>query len=180
MTHQYISLLSISDFVPAESPTKRFLTREYLNPSPATAKGHMKWPKKDIRSTRKKATTKGDNDDNDIPNVPAPVPQVVPPPLPLFVEPLPHNGLAYRARMDVNLIPDNELIANVYCFGAFTYKISSIIYNDLTGNFPSCPLKGVYVFLCCTIMKRMQSWSNPLQMLMTIVFLKNRKRYSRH
>jgi hypothetical protein len=27
------------------------LVRKYLNPSPATAKGHMKWPRKGIRST---------------------------------------------------------------------------------------------------------------------------------
>jgi hypothetical protein len=140
------------------------LVTKYLNPSLATAKGHMKRPKKGIRSTQKKVTTKGDNN---VLSVPAPVPQVVPPPLPFFVEPLPYNGLAYGTRIDVNLIPDNELIANVFCFGAFADKNNGIVYNDLTGKSPSCPLMGVYVSLCCIIMKRMQSWSNPL---MTGVF----------
>ncbi len=97
------------NLVPAESPAKGFLkgcpnlleglVTKYLNPSPATAKGHMKQPKKGIWSTQKKVTTKGDNN---VPSVPAPIPQVVPPPLPLFVEPLPYNGPAYGARMDVN------------------------------------------------------------------------------
>jgi hypothetical protein len=60
------------------------LVTKYLNPSPNTAKGHMKGPKKGIRSTRIKVKTK---DDIDVPIVPAPVPQVAPPLLPLFVEP---------------------------------------------------------------------------------------------
>jgi hypothetical protein len=48
------------------------LVTKYLNPSPATAKGHMKRPKKGIRSTSEKAKTKGDN----VPHVPVPIPQV--------------------------------------------------------------------------------------------------------
>ncbi len=59
------------------------------------------------------ATTKGDYD---VPSVPALVPQAAPPPLPLSEEPLPYNGLAYGACINVNTIPDNELIANVFCF----------------------------------------------------------------
>ncbi len=53
------------------------LVTKYLNPSPATAKGHMKWLKKGIRSTQIKVKTKGDIE---LPIVPAPVPQVMPPP----------------------------------------------------------------------------------------------------
>jgi len=34
------------------------------------------------------------------------------------VEPMPYNGPAYNARMEVNYIND-ESIANVFCFGAF-------------------------------------------------------------
>jgi hypothetical protein len=37
------------------------LIMKYLNPSSATAKGHMKRPKQGIRSTRRKAKTKGDS-----------------------------------------------------------------------------------------------------------------------
>ena len=35
----------------------------------------------------------------------------------------------------MNIIPDNEWIANVFCVGAFADKISGVVYNDLTGNF---------------------------------------------
>jgi hypothetical protein len=56
------------------------LVTKYLNPSPATAKGHMKRPKRGIRSTIKKAKTKG----GDIQTVPVPIPQVAPPVLPQY------------------------------------------------------------------------------------------------
>ncbi len=88
-------------------------------------------------------TTKGENN---VPSVPAPVPQVVPPPLPLFVEPLPYSRPAYGTRMDVNLIPDNKLIANVFCFGAFANKINGVVYNDLTGNFSFMSIDGSVCF----------------------------------
>jgi hypothetical protein len=67
------------------------LVTKYLNPRLATAKGHLKHPKKGIRSTSKKAKTKGDN----IQPVPVPVPQVTPPILPQYVEkPRPYPGSA--------------------------------------------------------------------------------------
>jgi hypothetical protein len=46
----------------------------------------------------------------------------------------------------VNLIPDNESIANVFCFGAFANKINGIVYNDLTGNFPFMSIDGSVCF----------------------------------
>ena len=116
------------------------LVTKYLNPSPATAKRHMKRPKKGIRSTSKKAKTKGD----DVQHVPLPIPQVAPPILQQYIkEPRPYPGLAYDARLDsVNIIPDNESIANVFCFGAFADKTSGVVYNDLTGNFPFILIDG--------------------------------------
>jgi len=116
---------------------------KYLNPSPATSKGHMKRPKKGIRSTQKQVKTKGDSN---VPSIPVPVPQAAPHPLPLFVEPIPYNGLAYSARMELNYIPDDESIANVFCFGAFTHKVSGVVYNDLTGNFPFMSIDGSVCF----------------------------------
>jgi hypothetical protein len=77
------------------------LVTKYLNPSPATAKGHMKRPKKGIRSTTKQVKTKGDLTVPSI-HVPA-VPQAASHPLPLFVEPILYNGLTYNARREVNL-----------------------------------------------------------------------------
>jgi hypothetical protein len=54
------------------------LVTKYLNPSPATAKGHMKRPRKGIRSTSKNDKTKGGT----VQSVPVPIPQVAPPVLP--------------------------------------------------------------------------------------------------
>jgi len=67
------------------------LVMKYLNPSPATAKGHMK-PKKGIRSTQKQVKTKGDLN---VLSIPVPMPQAAPHPLPLFIEPIPYNGPAW-------------------------------------------------------------------------------------
>jgi hypothetical protein len=114
-----------------------------LNPSPTTAKEHIKRQKKGVRSTQIKVKIKGDIN---IPIVPAPVPQVAPPLLPLFVEPWPYPGPAYGARTDATLIPNDELIANVFCFRAFANKISGFVYNDLTGNFPFMSIYGSICF----------------------------------
>jgi hypothetical protein len=120
------------------------LVTKYLNPSPATARGHMKRPKKGIRSTTKQVKTKGDLN---IPSIPVPVPQAKPHVLPLFVEPLPYNGPAYNARMEVNyILDDDESIANVFCFGTFADKVSGVVYNDLTGNFPFMSIDGSVCF----------------------------------
>ena len=103
----------------------------------------MKRPKKGIRSTQNQVKTKGDSN---VPSIPMPVPHAAPHPLPLFVEPIPYNGLAYTARMEVNCIPDDKSIAHVFCFGAFTNKVSGVVYNDLTGNFPFMSIDGSVCF----------------------------------
>ncbi len=49
--------------------------------------------------------------------------------------------------MEVNYIPDDdESIANVFCFGAFANKVSGVVYNDLTGNFPFMSIDGSVCF----------------------------------
>jgi hypothetical protein len=118
------------------------LVAKYLYPNPATAKGHMKQPKKGIKSMGKAAAKKGDV----INNVPTLVPQVAPPVLPVFIEPPPYHRPAYGAQHEANLILDNNSIANVFCFGAFTDKISGVVYNKLTGNFPFMSIKGSVCF----------------------------------
>ena len=70
--------------------------------------------------------------------------------MPLFVEPWPYPGPAYGSRMDATLIPDDDLIANVFCFGAFANKISGVVYNDLAGQFPFMSIDGsVCFFVLC-------------------------------
>jgi hypothetical protein len=120
------------------------LIAKHLNPSPATAKGHMKQLKKGIRSTGKPAKKKS----NLVNKLPTPVPQAAPPVLPVFVEPPPYHGPAYGAWHEANIIPDNESIANVFFLGTFVDKISGVIYNNLTGNFPFMSINGsVYFFV---------------------------------
>jgi hypothetical protein len=102
----------------------------------------MKRPKKGIRSTPKQVKTKGDT----VPSMHVPVPQAAPHPLPLFVEPIPYDGPAYNARSDVNYIPDDKSIANVFYVGAFANKVSGVVYNDPTGNFPFMSIDGSVCF----------------------------------
>ncbi len=105
---------------------------------------HEKRPKKGIRSTSKKAKTKSD----DIQPVPVPVPHVTPSILPQYIEePRPYLGPAYDARLEGVIInPDDESIANAFCFGAFADKISGVVYNDLTGNSPFMSINGSVCF----------------------------------
>jgi hypothetical protein len=48
--------------------------------------------------------------------------------------------------MDVNFIPDDKFIANVFCFGAFANKINGVVYNYLTGHFPFMSIDGSVCF----------------------------------
>ncbi len=41
---------------------------------------------------------------------------------------------------------DDESIANVFCFGAFANKNTSVVYNDCTGNFPFMLFNGNVCF----------------------------------
>jgi hypothetical protein len=85
------------------------LVTKYLNPRPATAKGHMKRPEKGIRSTQPKQGAKTSKTS-------APKPQTVPKILLIFDEPSPYNRPAYKAQQNVHMIPDDELIVNIFLF----------------------------------------------------------------
>ena len=112
--------------------------RKYLVASPATAKGHMKRPRKGIRSTTPKETTH-------ILRTPQRVPDVTMP------------GLVYLNENEEERVPilplhnlindiEDESIANVFCFGAFADKISGVVYNDCTRDFPYMSLDGNVCF----------------------------------
>jgi hypothetical protein len=119
------------------------LVKMYLNPSPATAKGHMKRPKKGIRSTTPKGPA------NEIRNSQPIIPVINPEVLPLFDEARPYPGPAYNASTSPAMIEEDndKSIANVFCFGKFADTMMGVIYNDLTGNFHSCPSMEAYVSL---------------------------------
>jgi hypothetical protein len=91
------------------------LVRKYLNPSPAMAKGHMKCPKKGIRSTTQKASNKGASRVDIL----APSSQATPPILPIFEGPQPYEGPAYGACSAANWIPYDKSIANAFLFWSF-------------------------------------------------------------
>jgi hypothetical protein len=118
---------------------------KYLNPSPATAKGHMKRPRHGIRSTTPKAR-----------NTPTPiVPVITFPAIPESVhsketsvhnEPMPNNG---ANKLHLIISEDKEeSIANVFVFGAFADKNNEIVYHNLMGSFLFMSLDGsVCVFV---------------------------------
>jgi hypothetical protein len=109
---------------------------KYLDPSPATAKGHMKWPLTGIHST---------------PNCQANAnPESAPPNLKTF-----DND--FKPRIDVipwwppsnaNIIKANkESPANIFCFAAFADKHTGVLYSDLTGTFLFMSIKENVCFL---------------------------------
>jgi hypothetical protein len=119
------------------------LILNYLNPSSATAKGHMKRLRHGLRSTQPKQK-------NGTIILPAPVPQIVPPVLPLFASNVipAYPGPAHGMQPGPNVIADDgdESIANIFCFGAFAIKNSGIVYHDLTGLFPFMSFDGSVCF----------------------------------
>jgi hypothetical protein len=118
------------------------LITKYLNPSPATAKGHMKRPRYGIKSTTPKQA----------PTIvvvpPTVIPQVVPP-LNALLPPM-HNTTS------PNVIEDDcdGSMANVFCFGAFADKNTGVMYHDMTGLFPFMSLDG---YICYLIMYHYES-----------------------
>jgi hypothetical protein len=113
------------------------LVTKYLKPSPATTKRHMKQPKNGIRTTTRNT-----------PPIIQPITQIANPEvLPIFDKAPPYPGPAYNATNSPAMIENNdESIANVFCFGAFTDKVTGVVYNDLTGNFPFMSLDGSVCF----------------------------------
>jgi hypothetical protein len=95
----------------------------------------MKQPKKGIRTTARKT----------LPIIP-PIAQIANPEvLPIFDKAPPYPGPAYNATNSPAMIENNNAsIANLFCFGAD--KVTGVVYNDLTGNFPFMSLDGSVCF----------------------------------
>jgi hypothetical protein len=110
---------------------------KYLNPSPVTAKGHMKHPQMGIRSTQRNI-------------VPVPIASLT------------HILTNFEAQSTNSLIPfqslhtsnanmiedeDTSSDTNMFCFAAFADKRDGILYNNLTRMFPFMSLEGNVCFL---------------------------------
>jgi len=124
---------------------------KYLNPSPASSKGHMKRPHQGIRSTQPRNP----------PQLPA---QRVPLPISLAAPSNPYpayfgddasyttnssaSGQSIPQPPNANIIEDDDtsLAGNMFCFGAFADKQTGVMYSDLTGNFPYMSLEGNVCF----------------------------------
>jgi hypothetical protein len=104
------------------------LILKYLNPNPATAKGHMKRPRQGIRSTTPKTKSTLEQE------------------IPSIIQQDHHIPIKDRYQ---NIIPNDSdaLMANVFCFGAFADKRTGVMYNDMTGNFPVVSLDGGVCYL---------------------------------
>ena len=145
-THQSLGSLKISSLLKVlrkgflngcPNITVNLITK-YLNPSPGTAKGHMKQPCQGIKSTRLKQSSPA-----------MPIAPNLPPMLQTHTgvpslptqpqEPHAYLGHPGSNTASPNLIgdkKDDELIANIFRFGAFANRNSGIVYHDLTGSFP--------------------------------------------
>ena len=104
----------------------------------ATAKGHMKHLRKGICSTTPKQ-----------PHIQV-LASIPDPDMPGLIEPHdPHadDDISHTAQQ-YNIInnDDDQFITNVFCFGAFADKISGVVYNDCTGEFPYMSLGGNVCF----------------------------------
>ncbi len=57
---------------------------------------------------------------------------------------------------------DDESITNVFCFGAFANKNTSVVYNDCTGNFPFMSLNGNVCFFVMYYYKTNAIFATPI------------------
>jgi hypothetical protein len=122
--------------------TKKLILK-YLNPSPATAKGHMKRPNHGIKSTCPKPPKKSGITKIPVISYPSQVEQMEVPKVLIEEQPRPIHATNLP-----NLIGDNsnESIVKVFCFGAFANKNSGIVYHNLTGSFPFMLYNGSVCF----------------------------------
>jgi hypothetical protein len=122
--------------------------KKYLNPSPATTKGHMKRPRQGIRSTRRDTTA--DPSKPPLPTLPARTINAS--------DASTESGTSGDSDSDsdsvhptlpsANMIEDDDdSDANVFIFAAFADKNTGTLYSDLTGSFPFMSLEGDVCFL---------------------------------
>jgi hypothetical protein len=123
--------------------TTKGVTR-YLDPSPATAKGHMKRPHQGIRSTTQQQP-QAPLSKQQLSNVQAApindkskVDDVLEPSI--NVGPIKHGP-------NVIVKEDDSFAGNIFCFSTFADKQTGILYNNLTGLFPYMSLEGNVCFL---------------------------------
>jgi hypothetical protein len=126
------------------------LILKYLNPSPATAKGHMKWPGHGIRSITPKATARQSSIHVPAITVPLQPAASIQDGSEQVSGQVSEQVSEYNSQRP-NLIGDDgdKSIANVFVFGAFVDKTAVSITMTSPGHFLSCRWTGAYVSLPC-------------------------------
>jgi hypothetical protein len=122
--------------------TKKLILK-YLNPSPATTKGHVKRPKHGSKSTRPKPPKESGITKIPLISYPPQVEQMEVTEVLIKEQPRPIHATNLP-----NLIGDDgdESIAILFCFGAFAAKNSGILYHNLTESFPFMLYNGSICF----------------------------------
>jgi hypothetical protein len=117
----------------------------YTNPSPATARGHMKQPHQGIQSTTQRQP-RAPPSKQQLPNVQgAPINNKSN--MDDLFEPWANVGPPEHG-LNVIVNENDSSIGNIFCFDAFADKQTGILYNNLTGLFPYMSLEGnVCLFL---------------------------------
>jgi hypothetical protein len=132
-------------FLKGDHHLDKHLVQKDLFASPATSKGHMKRPCKRIWST---STTKLTTTTQLGLLLPRPQ-KVEDHTMPGLNHPQPNNDVDHSTtRQPPHLIQefDNYSIANVFCFDALVDKLSGVVYNNCTGNYPYMSLDSNICF----------------------------------
>ena len=118
----------------------------YLNPSPATAKGHMKRPHQGIRSTTAQQPHPPPSGRQGPPVHAAPIADDDSW-IDDISEPSIQAGPLNYGSPAVLVEDDTSSVGNIFCFAAFADKLTGVLYNDLTGLFPYMSLEGNVCYL---------------------------------
>jgi hypothetical protein len=62
--------------------------------------------------------------------------------MPDLIQPEEHDNLPSHLPPNIINEIEDKSIANVFCFGAFANKVTGVVYNDCTGDFPYMSLDG--------------------------------------
>jgi hypothetical protein len=132
--------------------TKKLILK-YLNPSPATTKGHMKHPKHGIKSTRPKPPKESGSTKIPVISYPPQVDQIEVPEVLIEEQPRPVHATNLPNLIGVDR---DESICKHVLFRRICQQKQWHFYPNLTGSFPLCRTMAAFVSSYYTIMNQMQ------------------------
>ncbi len=147
----------------------------YLNPSPATAKSHMKQPHQRIQSTTQ-WQPKAPLSKRQLPNEQA-APINNESNMDDLLEPWVNAGPPKHGP-NVIFNDNDSFVGNIFCFAHLQISEQEYYTTILPGRSHTCPSKGMYASLSSTTTNPMQSLLYQYQVLTTIPSLPRIKQYS--